>query len=68
MEEEQGEGKGKKQSSKFRNIVYLEAPYMASVFLNVQPWNDLWHFSAGLYTYTYVLRKELGPLINGCTK
>ncbi len=32
-----GREREKKQSSKFCNIVYLEAPYMASVFLNVQP-------------------------------
>lgn len=32
-----GRRREKKQSSKFRNIVYLEAPYIASVFLNVQP-------------------------------
>lgn len=34
---EEGGGGEKKQSSKFRNIVYLEAPYIASAFLNVQP-------------------------------
>jgi len=33
VEEEQGREEGeKKQWSKFRNIVYLEAPYIASVF------------------------------------